>query len=69
MVTRLIVMLAMLAVPGCSLPTRSMHDFCLLSKPILVSRMDVFTPETAKAILDHNERGAAQCGWKAVKAK
>jgi len=68
MVTRLIVLALVSAViAGCEKETRPVSDFCLLSKPILVSRADVFTPETAKAILDYNERGAALCGWKGGK--
>lgn len=69
MVTRLIVLAACAVIAGCGRETKPIHDFCLLSKPILVSRTDVFTPETAKAILDYNERGAALCGWKAKPAK
>jgi len=67
MVTRLILLaIAGAVIAGCQPETRPVSDFCLLSKPILVSRLDVFTPETAKAILEYNERGAALCGWKAA---
>jgi kynureninase len=38
---------------------------CLAFKPIYVSKSDVLTDGTARAILAHNETGAKKCGWKA----
>lgn len=44
--------------------TSSGADSCLLFKPVYVSRKDVFTDLTARAILTNNEIGAKVCGWK-----
>jgi hypothetical protein len=38
-------------------------EFCVVSRPILVSRADVLTDETARQLLSHNETGARVCGW------
>lgn len=37
---------------------------CLAFKPIYVSKNDVLTDGTARAILAHNETGEKKCGWK-----
>lgn len=36
-------------------------SYCLASAPILVSREDVLTAETARALLAHNETWATLC--------
>jgi hypothetical protein len=41
--------------------TRPTRDYCLLSKPILVSRQDFLTRGTASQILAHNETFAKLC--------
>lgn len=38
-------------------------DPCGAWRPIYVSREDALTPETARAILAHNETGARLCRW------
>jgi hypothetical protein len=38
-------------------------DYCLAARPIYISRDDVLTVETARAILAANETGARLCGW------
>lgn len=38
--------------------------FCAEAEPILISKEDVLTKETARAILAHNRYGARRCGWK-----
>lgn len=38
-------------------------DPCLPWAPIYVSRADVMSDGTARAILAHNETGARLCGW------
>lgn len=38
-------------------------EFCQIAAPILISPQDQLTPETAAAILKHDEVGAALCGW------
>jgi hypothetical protein len=37
---------------------------CSWAKPIYVSKDDVLTDPTAKAIRDHDETGKRICGWK-----
>lgn len=37
--------------------------FCLIATPIYIHPSDVLSERTAVAILEHNERGAALCGW------
>ena len=36
---------------------------CAWARPILVSKADVLTDQTARQILAHNEAGRALCGW------
>lgn len=38
-------------------------DACGPWRPILISRADALTEETARQILIHNETGARLCGW------
>jgi len=38
-------------------------DPCGPWRPILVSRADVLTTETARQVLAHNEAGRRLCGW------
>jgi len=55
---------------GCSVLTAcattpvTVNDYCAIASPILVSRSDVLTDATAKAILAANETGAKLCKWK-----
>ncbi|XQM33527.1 Lipoprotein [Cupriavidus sp. H19C3] len=44
--------------------TRVVDTGCDWTKPILVSKSDVLSDDTAKAILAHNVAGAKVCGWK-----
>ena len=39
-------------------------DPCGWASPIRQGRDDVLTIETARQILNHNETGAVNCGWK-----
>lgn len=50
--------------PVIQVKTRFVDTACDWTKPIYVSRGDVLTDETAKAILAHNLAGAKQCGWR-----
>ncbi|MFM0495575.1 thioredoxin domain-containing protein [Paraburkholderia caledonica] len=52
------------AEPLVQVKTRFVDTGCDWTKPIYVSKGDVLTDETAKAILAHNLAGAKQCGWK-----
>ena len=38
-------------------------NFCEQARAIFPSRDDVLTQETKRQILQHNEMGAALCGW------
>ena len=42
-------------------------SFCLTARPIYVAVQDRMAPETARAILAHNETGARLCGWEPVR--
>lgn len=44
--------------------TRVVDTSCEWAEPIYVSKADVLSDATAKAILSHNKTGAAKCGWK-----
>lgn len=62
-------LLAMLA-SGCAIlgratepETVTVDTSCAWARPIYVSRGDVLTDETARALLSHNEAGAKRCGW------
>lgn len=44
--------------------TRVVDTACDWTKPILVSKSDVLSDETARQILEHNLAGAKVCGWK-----
>lgn len=50
-----------LIIPACA-PSPAPTE-CAWAQPILVSRDDVMTEETARQILTHNETGARVCGW------
>lgn len=39
-------------------------SFCLVAKPIYFDVADRMTDRTERAIIAHNEKGAALCGWK-----
>ena len=49
---------------GCATSGPVTEDFCLVARPILVSKTDALSTETARQILAHNEYGAGRCGWK-----
>lgn len=51
-------------VPEVVTRTRTVDTACQWTKPIYVSKADVLSDETAKAILSHNLAGAKVCGWK-----
>jgi hypothetical protein len=44
--------------------TKIVDTGCDWVKPIYVSKSDVLSDDTAKAILAHNLTGAKICGWK-----
>ena len=48
-------------VAGC---TTAKGSFCDIADPIRPANVDVLTDAEVAAILKHNERGAALCGWK-----
>lgn len=44
--------------------TRIVDTGCDWTAPLYVSKDDVLTEETARAVLAHNRAGARICGWK-----
>ena len=44
--------------------TKIVDTGCDWTKPIFVSKTDVLSDETARAILAHNLAGAKNCNWK-----
>lgn len=46
--------------PGCEIAGLA-TDPCATLRPVIVSRSDVLTPETARQILAHNEAWARLC--------
>lgn len=52
---------AALALSGC---VTSSGNFCDVAKPIRPSSVDVLSDDDVAAILAHNRKGAAFCGWK-----
>jgi hypothetical protein len=60
-------LLTALLLSGCATAGR-VTDACGPWRPIYVSKADVLTDGTARAILAHNETGAKLCGWTPAKA-
>lgn len=52
------------AEPLVQVKTRFIDTGCDWTKPIYVSKGDVLTDDTAKAILAHDQAGAIKCGWR-----
>jgi hypothetical protein len=55
---------SLILLAGCATSGAVTDGFCVEAKPILVSKADVLTPDTARQVLAHNEYGAARCGWR-----
>lgn len=68
---RLIIIGALaLACSACAAPqVRTVTDYCTPWRPIYVSKQDVLTDGTARAILEHDRTGAKLCGWTPSKVK
>lgn len=49
---------------GCGTNTFVLPDTCDWAEPIWPSQADVFSDDTARQILTHNETGARLCGWR-----
>lgn len=47
--------------------TKIVDTSCDWATPIFVSKTDVLSDATAKAILAYDKAGAAKCGWKPTK--
>jgi predicted small lipoprotein YifL len=60
-----LILLALMVVAACGTDgPRVVHDFCLLSGPILFRPEDRLTEQTEADIIKHNEKGAEICGWR-----
>lgn len=57
--------IALLALAGCTPGVRYISDGCLHFKAIrpTADEIAMMTPETVRQIYDHDETGAALCGW------
>lgn len=63
MKTVAIILLAAL-LNGCAISGNAPDSFCAVAQPIYTSCDDQFTESTALQVLDHNDVGEQQCGWK-----
>lgn len=63
----LLIPVALLAGCACfkepEVQVRVVDTACKWTKPIIISQKDLFTDETAKQIVAHNEAGETKCGW------
>lgn len=60
----LVVLLILLGATGCVTKTPLVQpDYCATAMPIYVSKSDVISDMTARAILEHNLTGQKLCGW------
>jgi hypothetical protein len=59
----LLLLLLLILLPSCSHGGGGTNSACIPWRPILVSRADVLTQDTARAILGHNLTGERLCGW------
>lgn len=57
-------MAATLLLASCSTTGAGIESGCEWARPILVSRDDALTADTARQILAHNRAGARICGWR-----
>jgi hypothetical protein len=55
-------LLVLLSVSACA--TSGQGSYCDNASPIYLSRADVLTDQTELAVIKHNEKGVALCGWK-----
>lgn len=64
MIVRLLILLGFLA--GLVACQAASGSFCQISKPIRLSdaSVDALSDQEVAAILAHNRKGAALCGWK-----
>ena len=54
----------MAALPSaCAMTGRVTDSFCVIGRPIYISKQDALTDGTARQILDHNEVGKSLCRW------
>lgn len=62
---RVVAAIALLALTGCTPEVRYISDGCLHFKAIrpTAEEVDMLSAETARQIYDHDETGAALCGW------
>lgn len=58
-----LMLLAMLISTSC-VTSGPADSFCVIAKPIYFSSKDLLSNETERAIIAHDEKGAAICGWK-----
>lgn len=57
-------LLALMSVSGCATSGPAPNAYCDNARPIYFDPADRMTERTERAIITHNEKGAALCGWK-----
>ena len=67
--SRWALLILLLPLAGCATTGGRATDYCAPWKPIFVSRVDVLTDGTARAIRDHDETGVKLGCWLAPKKK
>jgi len=59
---KMVALLGLMLLPSCA-GDGDAGSFCAAARPVYVGPEDVFSAETARALLAHNETGARLCGW------
>lgn len=57
-------LLGLLSLSGCA-RSGPVDSFCVVERPILISKGDVLGELELRQIIAHNEKGEKLCGWKA----
>lgn len=60
----MLMLLALMSASGCATSGPVPNVYCDIAKPIYFDPADRMTERTERAIIAHNEKGAALCGWK-----
>lgn len=57
-------LLAVSSLTGCATSGPVPSSYCDNARPIYLAPADRLTERTVRAVIAHNEKGAALCGWK-----
>lgn len=61
--TRILLGVMLMSVSSCQNGHATDPTFCEQAKPIYLTHADKLSPDTARAILIHDDTGHALCGW------